>query len=923
MSNTTQEYNDTKGAGYNMIPLRLEIKNFLSYGPTTQIIDFKDYPLICLAGKNGHGKSALLDAMTWALWGAARKTFGAAKADEGLLRLGQTQMLVSLSFLFNGHYYRVRREFAKGQGKNYAVLDIELFNQETQSYITLTDKTIRLTQTKIDQLIGLDYETFVNSAFLRQGLSNEFSQKSPKERKQILANILGLQRYDQLKTRALEKSRALDEERRLLLNVAELAQTELAQEAQLALEQDNCRRVQTELEAKNVQVRIKQQQLNEKKQSIDRALQIMHAFREQLKQEQSHESRELNLFRELNQSWRKVHYAQCDAPPFAQLEAERAQLVAQDRAFMQLQTDSLALQEKLLVHKSAYQNKHNELSAKAQAEQYQERLLLEKDRSAVEQLRLSIEKKEQEMLLVTQKLQIVTQRHSAVEKELRALPELESCYEKEYAQFAKRKEYYATLQQRGNWTTQLLRELEQKIAATREVHDPTCPLCEQVLTLKRKQFLNHKFVKEESTLSLRKDRVAYILVRLKAILVEQHARLQTIQEQRTVLQKLVGEEKTLNGNILELTATMAMLKDTRTNDSEQHKHLTSMLTIRETAIEQHTLKVTLSIAENAELKRIAATMHGIEEEMRMLGYDKAVHEEEQKKLKELEMNIAALAGLKDELARQDERIRLLRQKKDNVRVHRAKIAQITREMSVHELVSAQESIVRDEERMITEEIDALNHAQSQVTHTLGSLQRAHERIALLKTEAIVRNERMKIIDHELNDFHTLSTMFGKDGLQSLLIEEAIPEIEAEANNLLSRLTDNRSQVFIESLRDLKKGGAKETLDIQISDSSGIRPYEMFSGGEAFRIDFALRIAISKLLARRAGTSLQTLIIDEGFGSQDDEGLSRLMDMIYAIGSDFARVIVVSHLPLFKENFPVHFVVEKRAYGSQVTVIERG
>ena len=69
-------------------------------------------------------------------------------------------------------------------------------------------------------------------------------------------------------------------------------------------------------------------------------------------------------------------------------------------------------------------------------------------------------------------------------------------------------------------------------------------------------------------------------------------------------------------------------------------------------------------------------------------------------------------------------------------------------------------------------------------------------------------------------------MFGKDGIQAFLIEQAIPEIEQEANFLLSRLTDNKSQVFIESLRDLKKGGVRESLDIHIADASGIRPYEM-------------------------------------------------------------------------------------------------
>jgi exonuclease SbcC len=69
------------------------------------------------------------------------------------------------------------------------------------------------------------------------------------------------------------------------------------------------------------------------------------------------------------------------------------------------------------------------------------------------------------------------------------------------------------------------------------------------------------------------------------------------------------------------------------------------------------------------------------------------------------------------------------------------------------------------------------------------------------------------------------------------------------------LTNNSTQISIESLRDLKSGGIKETLDIKISDELGIRDYELYSGGEAFRIDFSLRIALSKLLTRRAGTKL--------------------------------------------------------------------
>jgi exonuclease SbcC len=193
----------------------------------------------------------------------------------------------------------------------------------------------------------------------------------------------------------------------------------------------------------------------------------------------------------------------------------------------------------------------------------------------------------------------------------------------------------------------------------------------------------------------------------------------------------------------------------------------------------------------------------------------------------------------------------------------------------------------------------------------------------LQNEQLTIEKELKYINDEMTDFAEIIKALGKDGLQALLIEQALPEIEQEANILLAQLTDNQTQIFIESLRDLKKGGSKETLDIKISDSIGLRPYEMFSGGEAFRIDFALRIAISKLLARRAGTALQTLIIDEGFGSQDEDGLQLIMDSILKIQDNFAKVIIVSHLPSMKEQFPVQFLIQKKASGSVITVIQQG
>lgn len=154
----------------------------------------------------------------------------------------------------------------------------------------------------------------------------------------------------------------------------------------------------------------------------------------------------------------------------------------------------------------------------------------------------------------------------------------------------------------------------------------------------------------------------------------------------------------------------------------------------------------------------------------------------------------------------------------------------------------------------------------------------------------------------------------------MIIENVIPELELEANALLARMTDNRMHLKLETQRDTKQGNTIETLDIKIADEWGTRNYELFSGGEAFRVNFALRIALSKLVARRAGASVQTLIIDEGFGTQDAEGLERLIEAIKVIQEDFEKIFVITHVPEMKEVFPVRIEVRKTPQGSVFQLI---
>jgi exonuclease SbcC len=201
---------------------------------------------------------------------------------------------------------------------------------------------------------------------------------------------------------------------------------------------------------------------------------------------------------------------------------------------------------------------------------------------------------------------------------------------------------------------------------------------------------------------------------------------------------------------------------------------------------------------------------------------------------------------------------------------------------------------------------------SRVQQTLDSLETQREQREMYQAE-------LDALQEELSLLEMLKTAFGKNGVPAMIIETAIPELEVLANDLLGRMTEGRMALRLNTQREKQSGGVTETLDIEIADEVGTRPYEMFSGGESFRVNFALRVALSKLLARRAGAQLRTLFIDEGFGTQDDEGRAKLVEAITAIQADFDLVMVITHIEDLRDSFPVHVVVEKTGSGSRIVV----
>ena len=155
-------------------------------------LDFTQFHVACLTGGNGHGKSALLDGITYALWGQARKS----RSDEELCRIGAREMRVDFDFALGEKHFRVIRGWRRTK-RGVPALDLQV--ESDGVFRTLSEgEGINPTQRRINELLSMDYDTFVNSAFIVQGRADEFTQKNARQRKEVLGRILGLERYDQL-----------------------------------------------------------------------------------------------------------------------------------------------------------------------------------------------------------------------------------------------------------------------------------------------------------------------------------------------------------------------------------------------------------------------------------------------------------------------------------------------------------------------------------------------------------------------------------------------------------------------------------------------------------------------------------------------------------------------------------------------------
>jgi exonuclease SbcC len=184
----------------------------------------------------------------------------------------------------------------------------------------------------------------------------------------------------------------------------------------------------------------------------------------------------------------------------------------------------------------------------------------------------------------------------------------------------------------------------------------------------------------------------------------------------------------------------------------------------------------------------------------------------------------------------------------------------------------------------------LREAELAAVEAMGSLTRAEEIVALAERRLIERAQREREIDalrgqRRLHD--ELDRAFSE--LRAELNAAMRPEIAELASGFLADLTDGRYDTV-----DLT-----EDYTLRVVDEGVPKP--VISGGEEDIANLVLRLAISQMIAERAGQPLSLLVLDEVFGSLDEARRQHVLTLLRRLGDRFPQVVLISHIDQIREG----------------------
>ena len=950
--------------------LAIRLKNLTSIEGTVEV-DFRTEPLhsagiFAISGPTGAGKSTLLDALCLALYDKAPRFATSVEnvnlADVGdnqinqsdvrnLLRRGTSDGYAEVDFLgIDGRRYRSRWSVRRTRNKINGSLQsqtLEVKELDTEKEFQGTKKELLI---QLVELVGLTYEQFTRTVLLAQNDFATFLKSKGAAKAELLEKLTGTGVYSRISQEVYARNKAAQEEVTLIqnrMNVIEL----MPEEELLALQKE--KELSTEKRAAGIKLLAEQnEQLN-----VVRSLKIQEELcKKKQQEEQEEQAREKVLQGALaSQEEGLVHFkAQWEAiqPDLKKARQLDVQIQSQQSSYIQSQqilqaaNRQVAEQEqKMRVAAEQLQVSYSSLNRLLSHVGIEEALQLEQVEEILRQeeskLAAATSTNEERLLRLNSfgypllaEEQVKLQKELTRQQNIRQLTETQTKakteierLEKEVANCLKQ----LTEQETALKVTQRLYE-NARMAVGKDVkalrrqlqEGEACPVCGSTA---------HPYHQEQEVVDtlFRSIEQEYNVA---------STNYQQMNNRSIALQRDLAHQKTVDGQIAEQLAALYKAGIEAGNEEQiQHR----LAELAERILEYRNLYAEWQRGDE-EIKKMRAHCEALRENVSLcrLAMQKVSSAKEQlvilqnaasAELKRFEVIEKALNVLRQE------RSQLLKGKSAD----EAEAAVAKREK---ELNLALEK-ARKEVEAVHNRLSGLQGEMKQIALAIGELQEQYKKIESpeLLPEIIKKQQ-----EENLNIERALSTMEARllqQAKNKLTVEQIAKELAekqtvaerwAKLNKLIGSADGAKFKVIAQSYtlnllllhankhlsylsKRYKLQQVPDTLALQVIDCDmcdEIRTVYSLSGGESFLISLALALGLSSLSSNNL--KVESLFIDEGFGSLDAESLRTAMEALEQLQMQGRKIGVISHVQEMSERISVQVQVHKKVNGKSVLTV---
>lgn len=928
-----------------MIPARVSLKNFLTFAAADDgapiTFDFDGATLWSIAGANGAGKSAIFDAITYALFGEHR---GGRQQDNRLIRKGANTAEVVFEFLQSGERYRVERSVTRKVGRQGQArpdskhVQGSVWSDGDDAWVAVpdTDKPTEL-ERWLRTLLGMGPETFSSSVLLRQGEADKLLNAKANQRFRILAGLIDLRVYQRLEQLAIERRKAADATTETLDQ--QLADAEEVTDDQLAAAGDELTAAGTAVAAADTERVDADRRWNGAQRHAD--LQARHKAQVVRRDELSNVMAQAEETRAA--AAERLHLDAIDEPvtlAFQYLaDAADATTTANEAAKQRDAIDLDALT--LALTQAAEVQERSEDEVESLTDRHSSLVSL---RSAASDL---LRCRREHAARVTALAEL------GDPAELRAQAEqLEADLRTARAHLAELEEQRSSAVGRRGAAKGALDTAQARLAQLDDLADePTCSRCNQPITEEHLESerapAREAIADAESSL----EAETALLGRLATAIDEAKISADGLDRRQRAALSAAGAAKTAHDEVLHAQAGVdeatSVANATAQSEGSAGALLATIIgepleiaaaTLEEVAALEGSTQSDIKTAKASRAvarKAAVASQKALEDarsERAELDRQVSVQTERatqlnaqaELRLRDVPTDMAAAirSGDRTVLTAVNERRECLRSALDDLSrlesaeqefgIIAATLGDIDRDLAE---IPPEHQIPAADARAL---LDAAQEALAAAQLRRDGARDDHRRQAAAHRTRAQLAKRLGAARQQARVAKRLAGLLGRSELQGRLLTEATTGVEAYANDALARISGGT--LDLELRRDDSGDGAN--LDIFVKDrGSADEPLEVafISGSQKFRVAVALAAGLGQYLG--GDTAIRSLIIDEGFGSLDADGRQRMIEELRALSDHLDRIIVVSHQEDFSDRtlFPNGFVLRK---DGTKTVVER-